>query len=322
MNAPICLFVYNRLWETQQTVEALKKNFLASESDLIIFSDGSKDESAVEKVQDVRNYIHKISGFKSIQINESSVNNGLANSIISGVTNVLKNYNKIIVLEDDLITSQNFLNFMNQALDYYKNESKIQTICGYSVYIRYLNGSEDVYFQKRPLSWGWATWSIRWSKEIFEKDMLKNEINSKGKNVLQDFKKNFGNDISTMLMDSLNNKNDSWYVRWTYNHFKNATYAVYPSLSLVENIGHGESGTHCKGINSYAYKLDSGIKTNFLFPEFRNPGKKLSEQFLSYFTLKHKILYRLKLIKSMKGRRELLDDIKMRIKNISNSLTK
>ncbi len=315
MYAPICLFTYNRLFETKQTIEALQKNFLASESELIIFSDGPKNKDAEKKVEEVREYIHQVSGFNSVQVYESPTNKGLAKSIIEGVTKVLMDFNNVIVLEDDLLTSRNFLNYMNQALGYYERDSQIQTICGYSVFIKKLDEFEDVYFQKRPLSWGWATWSTRWSKDLFNKEIIRNEI-TQDKNILKKFKNEFGNDIADMLLDSLNNKNDSWYVRWAYNHFKKDTYSVYPSLSLVENIGHGELSTHCKGINSYDYRLDNGRRTNFKFIEFDSRIDKYSKHFLKYFTLKHKVVFRVKLIGSRNGRKELIAEIRMRAKKV------
>ena len=116
MLAPICLFTYNRIDELKLTIKALQQNFLAVESDLVIFSDGGKDENSWEKVNHVRQYLRSVSGFRSLEIVESPNNKGLANSIITGVSSVTEKQQKVIVLEDDLITSTNFLDYMNQCL--------------------------------------------------------------------------------------------------------------------------------------------------------------------------------------------------------------
>ena len=118
--APIVLFVYNRLNHTRQTLEALQKNDLASKSELIIYSDSAKNKNDLDKVAKVREYIKNIDGFKKIIIRKAKKNIGLANSIINGVTKVVNEYGKIIVLEDDLMTSRFFLRFMNEALVAYK----------------------------------------------------------------------------------------------------------------------------------------------------------------------------------------------------------
>ena len=83
---PILLFVYNRLTHTRRCVEALLKNPLASESELFIYSDGAKDTTQQEAVNEVRNYIRSISGFKQITLIERTENQGLACNIIDGVT--------------------------------------------------------------------------------------------------------------------------------------------------------------------------------------------------------------------------------------------
>ena len=130
--APIALFVFNRLDNTKQTVEALKKNKLADQSELFIYSDGPRGQDTVAEVNNVRQYIKTITGFKRIKIIEHNINLGLATSIITGVTKIVNKYGKIIVLEDDLITSKYFLKFMNEALEIYKDNKKIWHISGWN----------------------------------------------------------------------------------------------------------------------------------------------------------------------------------------------
>jgi GT2 family glycosyltransferase len=129
--APIVLFVYNRPWHTKQTITALERNELSDKSELFIFSDEAKNPENIEKVKEVREYIKKAKNFKKITIIKQTKNLGLAASIINGVTNIINKYGKIIVLEDDLVTSPHFLRFMNESLDLYKNEEKVWHITGY-----------------------------------------------------------------------------------------------------------------------------------------------------------------------------------------------
>jgi hypothetical protein len=309
MLAPICLFTYNRPYETKLTIEALKKNDLCPESELFIFSDGPKNYQSISLVNEVRDYIHSVTGFKNISIIESDKNKGLANSIINGVNQVIKKYGKVIVLEDDLITTPAFLAFMNQALNYYKSDKNIQSINGFSLQVRRNKNNSAIYFQKRPFSWGWATWADRWSLNMFNKNILRNEISSNS-TILKKFKNECGDDIAKMLMNSIVNKNDSWYVRWAYNHFKTNKYSVYPYFSLVENIGFSKEGTHCKTINPYKYKIENHDKSKFELIPFRKPTQKESRSFLKYFTYYHKLMIRVKLIGTPSGRRQLLTELK------------
>lgn len=304
--APICFFTYNRLEETEKTVVALQNNFLAKHSDLFIFSDGWKNDAGENEVIKVRKFLRQIKGFENIKIFESKINKGLASSIIYGVTKILKDYDKVIVLEDDLITTPNFLDFMNQALLFYKNDFKIQSISGYSLKIANKERGSDVYFQDRAHSWSWGTWNDRWSHEIFDKAKIRANTT---KSVLDNFKMNCGQDISQMLLDSLSGKINSWYVRWAFNHFLTNRYAVYPYYSKVENIGFNEHGTHCKNINVFLTEKDKCHRTDFKFINF-SKNISVKKDFLRYFSFWYKFKYRLLLLKTQKGRGSVLREIK------------
>ena len=130
--APIILFVYNRIEELKETINALQNNYFAGDSDLYVFSDGPKlcKPNDKERVEKVRYLLHSLSGFKSITLKEQSENIGLANSIISGITEVSCKYDRFIVLEDDLLTSPYFLKYMNESLEKFKDESKVWCING------------------------------------------------------------------------------------------------------------------------------------------------------------------------------------------------
>ena len=129
--SPIVLFVYNRPAHTQRAIESLESNRLAEESELFIFSDAPQDDKVAEGVRAVRNYLKTIKGFKKVIINERDKNLGLSGNIIAGVTDIVTRYGKVIVLEDDLVVSRHFLDFMNDALLFYENEPKVISVCGY-----------------------------------------------------------------------------------------------------------------------------------------------------------------------------------------------
>ena len=314
MFAPIALFTYNRLTETRETLEALKLNDRAKDSDLFIFSDGPKNEAGREAVQQVRDSLKTLNGFKSVSLIESAENKGLARSVIDGVSRVLNEYDRVIVLEDDLITAPNFLNYMNEALDFYRHDKRIQSISAYSLLLR--GWSSGYYFQTRPASWGWGSWKDRWQPEIFDKEKLQTEVETNPA-LLKQFTKWCGNDISRMLLDSLSGKNDSWYVRWCYNHFKTQRYALYPARSFVTNIGHHENATHCKGINTYVSEPIDPTISGFDFPVFQQPDEWTNRQFLNYFKRSYKLVFRLKLLAHPHGREQVMHEIRDRL--IKNS---
>lgn len=240
MISPVVLFVYNRLWHTQQTISSLLNNSLAAQSDLIIFSDGPKTEAEGNAVQSVRSYLKSIMGFNSIRIFESEFNKGLANSIIDGVCLVLREYESIIVLEDDMITSPYFLNYMNEGLQLYQNDEDVISIHGYVYPVK--ERLPESFFLKGADCWGWATWRRGWIQ--FESDGAKllRQLESRG--LTKEFDFNNSYPYTRMLKRQIEGKNDSWAIRWYASAFLNSKLTLYPGVSLINNIGNDSSGTH------------------------------------------------------------------------------
>ena len=238
--SPVVLFVYNRPDHTKQTVEALQKNELAKDSELFIYSDAAKNENVEAKVNEVRKYIKTINGFNNITITERDKNWGLANSIIDGVTKIVNEYGKIIVLEDDLVTSPYFLKFMNEALEMYKDDLKVASIHGY---IYPIDDLPEVFFIKGADCWGWATWKNKW--DVFESNgqNLLDELKSRKLEKEADFNNSI--DFTKMLKDQIQEKNNSWAIRWYMSTFLKNMLTLYPGKSLIQNIGFDKSGSHC-----------------------------------------------------------------------------
>lgn len=247
--APIIVFTFNRIDHTKKTINALKRNTLAKESEIFIFSDYGRSKEENKRVDDIRKYLKGIEGFKKINIIESKHNKGLAVSVINGVDRIIKQYGKVIVLEDDLVTSKYFLEYMNNALNLYKDRLDIWSISGYSPKLEILDKYEhEVYLSKRASSWGWATWENRWNLTDWQVSDYIDIKNNKRKQ--SEFNK-LGDDCYPMLNEQMNNRLNSWAIRWVYSQFKNDSYTVYPRKSLVINIGTDKSGTNSPKTKKY-----------------------------------------------------------------------
>jgi hypothetical protein len=255
--APLTLFTYNRLWHTQQTIEALRNNELADASELFIFSDGPKSEADRKKVQSVREYLKTISGFKKVTIVERECNLGLAQSIITGVTEIVDGYGRIIVLEDDMRTSQYFLKFMNEALEFYKDEENVISIHGYMYPVK--AKLSETFFLKGADCWGWATWKRGWG--LFEPNGQKLLEELKTRDLTHRFDFNGSYDYTKMLVSQVKGENDSWAIRWYASAFLNDKLTLYPGRSLVFNTGTDASGTHCEAIDMFDTEISRGRVT-------------------------------------------------------------
>lgn len=260
--APVILFVYNRLEHTKRTVESLKNNQYASDTELFIYSDNYKESSDDKNkiiVDQVREYIRTIDGFKNIHIIEAEKNKGLANSVITGVTEVIDKYEKVIVLEDDLIVSNNFLLYMNETLEVFKDNDNIWSISGYAPPIDLKGYNQDLYIIKRGCSWGWATWKDRWNTINWSKEYYAPGV--KDRKIRKSFNKT-GYDMSYMLELQKEGKIDSWAIRWCYNQFVQDKYTVYPVKSFVKNIGTDNSGTHSGNTEKYHVEIEKSAQLN------------------------------------------------------------
>lgn len=280
MLAPIVLFVYNRPNHTKATVEALAKNTLAKESELYIFADGPKEKKSNDNIEKTRDYIKGVQEkywFKNIVISLEEQNKGLANSVIDGVSKIITKHQKIIVLEDDIVAGPNFLQYMNDALDFYKDNEKIWSISGYTMNMRSLKKySECVYFGYRASSWGWGTWLNRWEKvdwavKDFETFILNKKLRKK-------FNRG-GRDMSKMLEEQIKGNIDSWAIRWCYQQSKYDMLTVFPRYSQVKNIGCDGSGTH-SGVSS---QFDVQLENSDMDEEFKFIEPYLDKQITKEF---------------------------------------
>lgn len=281
-NAPIALFVYNRLEHTKKTIEALQRNFLASESELFIFSDGPKDSTKYigdkEKVAELRNYLKSIKGFKKVEIVERAENLGLAKSIISGVTDIVNRFGKIIVMEDDLVSSPYFLTYMNDGLDSYENNQKVISIHGYVYPTK--KSLPETFFIHGADCWGWATWKRGWDK--FEKDGSKLLQELQKGNLINEFDFNRSYPFSNMLERQISGKNDSWAIRWNASAFLANMLTLYPGVSLIDNIGQDSSGTHGKNSKVYKTKIsDRKIEVGKIPVEENRETRKIFENYFN-----------------------------------------
>lgn len=293
--SPIALFTFKKLEPLQVTVEALKRNTLAKNSELVVFSDAAAKSGDKEAVTAVRAYLNTIEGFKKVSIVLAETNKGLANSIIDGVSQLLELHETIIVLEDDLVCSTNFLSYMNAALAFYEDNPKIHSIAGYSPPVSVpTNYLYDNYFTKRASSWGWATYRTQWDKvdwNVSDYEEFKTNGRAQKKFNLM------GSDLTSMLSKQMNGKIDSWAIRWCYHQYKNDLFTVFPVYSKIENIGFTSGATHTTGKNQgsrFTTVLDTSDTLEFSFNPKISLNIRFIKDFVKPYSLSTRIYYKLK----------------------------
>lgn len=307
--SPIVLFVYNRPWHTKQTLNALMQNELASESTLYILADGPKENASLgelEKIQETREIIKSKQWCKEVIVHEKEENDGLAKSIITGVTQIINRFGKIIVLEDDIVTSKGFLKYMNDALNFYEEEEKVFHISGYMY--PHSERLPRTFFYNVPLCWGWATWKRAWQFfndntneliQFFDRSNKWDELNKFG-----------GNYLEKQLRDNAEGKIRTWFVKWHGSVLIKNGYCLFPGNSLVNNIGFDSTGVHNKTTNGFAHnrlassipiekiavteskkaeKIIKDFYKDLAFSNVRKNKKNILKNLLSYFPFKNSL---------------------------------
>jgi glycosyltransferase involved in cell wall biosynthesis len=294
--APIIIFAYNRPEHLKKCLDSLQANKIASESELFVFSDGPKSVEDIDKVSEVRRILDKINSFKKVIVEKSEKNTGLANSVINGVSEVLKDYEAAIVLEDDLIVSEDFLEYMNSSLNFYKSNSKVFSVSGYCAPIDLENYSEDVFFYQRINSWGWGTWRSRW--ETVDWKLKDFDTFIKDKHQRRKFNA-AGKDLTIMLLKYKQGLIDSWAIRFNYACFKQEKLNLYPSKSKINNWGTDDSGTHTKKTNKFKTEISH---TKVCFNEIVEENDKIKRVYSRFLSpsLIRQVINKYKILRFLK----------------------
>lgn len=284
MLAPIVIFAFNRPDALLRLKNSLESNNLYATSEKYVFVDGCRNDSDEPKVSEVIEIAHTITD----NVNVSPVNKGLATSVISGISEMFKLYEKVIVLEDDLVCTPNFLDYMNQMLEHYRQDARIISICGYGLKIKKPRGYiGDIYLSCRSSSWGWGTWKNRWDnidwqisdwQEFSHDNRLKAEFNLGG------------SDMFSMLQGYMTGKNNSWAIRFCYNQFKQHKFSICPFQSKVDNIGFGKDATNCdQKFSRFKTDMDINGSNRFIVPEKLEYNQCIARQLKLYHSIPMRI---------------------------------
>ena len=283
MNAPVVIFAYKRVDKLRACIDSLTAADGHEETEVFVFSDGAKGTADADDVGKVRAYLDALGSrnpFKSLSVSKRPGNLGLAQNVISGVTEIIEKYGRIIVLEDDLVVTKDYLTFINDALEYYENEVKIWSVTGYGIPLGNIEGYDhDVYYSYRASSYGWGTWKDRW--QTVDWDMKSYDDIMRNKKLRRRFERG-GKDMTRILKDQRLGLIDSWAIRWCLSQSLQEKYTVYPVKSFVVNTGRDGSGT-----NDVRSAADAGEFHVYKEPvrlERLSPDRRVCRAFYKYYS--------------------------------------
>ncbi len=253
-SAPIVVFAYKRATHLGRCLESLAANPEATNSVLYVFCDGPRSEADRAAVDAVGRVVDGIKGFKDVFVVRRTANMGLAASVIAGVGQVLQAHDRVIVVEDDLVLSPHFLQFMNGSLEMYAGDERVASIHGYCYPVD--NPLPETFFLRGADCWGWATWRRGWAHFREDGASLLAELKHLG--LTKAFDLDGAYPFTQMLADQVAGRNSSWAVRWHASCFLENLLTLYPGRSLVQNIGNDASGTHSKATERFNVDVAGG----------------------------------------------------------------
>lgn len=275
--APVAMFVYNRVDNTQKTIEHILRNTLAKDTDLYVFSDGGKNPESWKMVNEVRAYLHKVKddvertgALRSMTIIERPENIYLERNITEGIAQVFETYDRIIVLEDDICTSPYYLQYMNDAFEMYEDNPKVMHVAGFTNLSLTLPQGEGTYFTPHPSGWGWGTWRDRWQKHFIHfktREEALEGMTAEDQDAIQ-----YGGVFP--CLKSLDKNPIPWDICWEIAIYKAGGLCLTPSHTLVRNIGLN-NGTHFKSFSILQrYEFDrEPLQERLVLTKVDNPQK-------------------------------------------------
>jgi len=261
-NAPIAIVAYNRPDHLESLLDSLIKNNEAKDSKVYFFVDKFKNSNDRGKNREVINICSIDWGFKQTELIINEENLGLKKQILKACDYLADNYEYFIILEDDLVVSRYFLNYMNKSLKNYKEDKKVFHINGYN-FKKIFSNKKKSYFSKLAHPWGWGTWSDRWkdfrSNEQYDKNLIKNFEHSEQR------KFNFFN-LGSYINQLEKNEQQiifTWAVFWYQYIFLSNGYSITPGESFTENKGFDGTGVNSGLNNNHSTNLNLGEITKF-----------------------------------------------------------
>lgn len=277
--APILLFAFNRPDHTAQTLNALKCARYAEQSELYVFIDGPRSESDELKINETKTVIEAVSGFKDIQIIQRRENLGLAQNIVEGISSIINENGRAIVLEDDIVVSKGFLVYMNEALNRYESENTVWHIGGYNEAID-IDDDERTFFLRLMYCWGWATWKDRW--QHYEKD-TGSVLAEFSKQDIHRFNLEGCEDFYSQILANHEERINTWAIFWYATIFRNNGLCLNPAVSLVQNIGFDGTGVHCGSDGGKHTLKRINTADTFRFPTTNTEDRELLEMIKSHY---------------------------------------
>lgn len=259
VDVPVRINIWIRPECQKKQWEIIKK---ARPSILFIQSDGGRNRKEWKSILDNRKLIDNgIDWECTVYRLYENENNGLyaMGKKISEL--IWSKVDRCVFLEDDQIPSVSFFQFCAELLEKYKDDQRIECICGMNHLGVYKSVNSDYFFSRQGSIWGTATWrrviaertknGFNYAKDNYTMELLKKrtKYNKKCWDRLVGYSENdyFEGHVAG---------SEFWI---EFNMYAQNRLQIIPKYNLISNIGCTENSEHADAIN----QLPRGIRRVF-----------------------------------------------------------
>ena len=244
---PVCFITFNRPDVTEQAFECIRE---AAPKVLYHVSDAAREgnEEEARKVAECREYVddHCDWDCRLIKV-YADENMGCKNRVYTGISHVLEREKYCIIIEDDILPSQDFFPYCEELLKMYEDDPRVMMVSGINL-VRSHILDKPYTFSCFPGIWGWATWARAWKE--YDPDVSDWPQRKADGSLVGIFgKKRYffhKRDIESVYTK----KKDTWDIQWDYCRHVHGGLGIVPRENMIRNIGFDrDDATHTKGHN-------------------------------------------------------------------------
>lgn len=238
--AVLCIF-FARPEQFKQSFECVRK---ARPKVLLLWQDGPRPgrKDDIENIKKCREIAENIDWECEVYRNYHEENMGCDPSTHLSHKWAFSIVDKCIILEDDIIPSQSFFPFCKELLDKYENDTRIDRICGQTLYGGIPDKRYSYFFARSGSSWGWATWKRVADSWETNYEFLNDSY------YLDLARKRFGHKRFEKSLLIANRRRDEKKAYWEhivgFRTTLNSGLVIYPKINMIENVGTSENATH------------------------------------------------------------------------------
>ncbi len=246
MRAPVAIFAFNRP-QTLARVFAVVR--AARPERLLLVCDGPRADrpGEVERCAEVRRMLDGVDWPCAVERNYSDTNMGCRARVASGLEWVFAQCEEAIILEDDTLPDASFFGYCDELLARYRDDARVQMVCGYNLLGRGELGGSSYWFSAHPRIWGWASWRRAWrGYDVTMRDWP--AMKQTAAWTARTPEEQAGWDA--YLQGVKDGRVDTWDAQMTLLAWRTGRLSIIPATNLVRNIGFGVDATNTSALAS------------------------------------------------------------------------